>query len=148
MIWHWRTFDELTKDELYAAMRLRQEVFVVEQECPYLDADGRDQGNHHLLGLDEAGLAAYSRVLRPGVLYTEICISRVVTAPRLRRTGIGRSLMAECLTRVATHYGNVPIRISAQSYLQGFYESFGFRCTGKEYLEDGIPHKEMLKPAM
>jgi len=148
MIWRWRTFDELTKDELYAAMRLRQEVFVVEQECPYLDADGRDHGNHHLLGFDDAGLAAYARVLRPGVLYPEVCISRVVTAPRLRRTGMGRLLMTECLKCVAAHYGSVPIRISAQAYLQGFYASFGFQCTGKGYLEDGIPHKEMLRTAL
>jgi ElaA protein len=148
MIWRWRTFDELTKDELYAAMRLRQEVFVVEQECPYLDADGRDHGNHHLLGFDDAGLAAYARVLRPGVLYPEVCISRVVTAPRLRRTGMGRLLMTECLKCVAANYGSVPIRISAQAYLQGFYASFGFQCTGKEYLEDGIPHKEMLRTAL
>ncbi len=146
MRWVWCSFDELTKEQLYAAMRLRQEVFVVEQECPYLDADGRDLGNLHLLGYDREGLVAYSRVLHPGVLYPEVCISRVVSAPRVRRTGVGRMLMSECLNRVEQHFGKVPIRISAQAYLQKFYESFGFHCTGKEYLEDGIPHKEMLRP--
>lgn len=147
MKWIWKTFEELTHTELYAAMRLRQEVFVVEQECPYLDADGRDAGNHHLLGYDSDGLAAYARVLAPGVLYAEVCISRVVSAPRVRRSGAGRLLMAECIARIHAHYGPVAIRISAQAYLQGFYESFGFATTGKEYLEDGIPHKEMLRKA-
>lgn len=147
MQWVWRTYDDLTKDELYAAMRLRQEVFVVEQNCPYLDADGRDEGNHHLLGYDRKELVAYARVLRPGVLYREVCISRVVTAPKVRRTGVGWLLMTECLRRLEDHYGLVTVRISAQAYLQQFYESFGFRCTGKEYLEDGIPHKEMLRLA-
>ncbi|MCF8258857.1 MAG: GNAT family N-acetyltransferase [Flavobacteriales bacterium] len=146
MDWRWHTYEDLSKDELYDAMRLRQEVFVVEQECPYLDADGRDRGNHHLLGYDDLGIAVYARVLRPGALYPEVCISRVVSAPRVRRTGAGRLLMKECLVRVQETYGPVPIRISAQAYLQAFYESFGFGCTGKEYLEDGIPHKEMLRP--
>lgn len=141
MQWTWRTFDELTKAELYAVMRLRQEVFVVEQDCPYLDADGLDQGAMHLLGMDADGLAAYARVLPPGARYDECCISRVVTAQRTRRTGLGRTLMAECLA----HCGSAPIRISAQAYLQKFYEEMGFRCTRKEYLEDGIPHKEMLR---
>jgi len=147
MNWNWRQFDDLTKTELYDAMQLRQMVFVVEQECPYLDADGRDAGNRHLLGYDDDGLAAYARVLAPGVVYTEVCISRVVSAPRLRRTGVGRQLMSECISRIHAHYGDVAIRISAQAYLQAFYESFGFRITGKEYLEDGIPHKEMLRPS-
>jgi ElaA protein len=145
MRWVWCHSDDLTKVQLYDAMQLRQLVFVVEQECPYLDADGRDQGNHHLLGYDDAGLAAYARVLAPGVLYDEVCISRVVSAPRIRRKGVGRVLMQECLSRIAEHYGQVPIRISAQAYLQRFYESFRFMTTGKEYLEDGIPHKEMLR---
>lgn len=145
MRWEWCHFDELSKTQLYDAMQLRQVVFVVEQECPYLDADGRDQGNHHLLGYDADGLAAYARVLAPGVLYDEVCISRVVTAPRLRRTGIGRALMTVCIEQIERLYGKVPIRISAQAYLQVFYESLGFITTGKEYLEDGIPHKEMLR---
>ncbi len=144
MHWHYLHFDELTKIQLYEAMQLRQEVFVVEQECPYLDADGRDAGNFHLLGYDAFGLVAYARVLAPGVNYAEVCISRVVTSPRVRRQGYGRLLMLECLARVKWQYGQVPIRISAQAYLQDFYESFAFQTTGKEYLEDGIPHKEML----
>lgn len=145
MRWKWLHFDELGREELYAIMRLRQEVFVVEQNCPYLDADGRDIGNYHLMGMDGEVLMAYARVLHPGVLYPEVCISRVVSAPSVRGTGMGRELMRECLSRVTAHFGDVPVRISAQSYLQAFYESFGFRCTGKEYLEDGIPHKEMLR---
>jgi ElaA protein len=120
-------------------------VFEAEQECPYLDADGRDAGNFHLLGYDAQGLVAYARVLAPGVNSAEVCISRVVTSPRVRRQGFGRLLMLECLARIERQYGRVPIRISAQAYLQDFYESFAFQTTGKEYLEDGIPHKEMLR---
>lgn len=145
MNWLWRTFSELSLDELYEVMRLRQEVFVVEQECPYLDADGLDSDAMHLLGYDDDGLAAYARVLPQGARYPEPCISRVVTAQRARRIGLGKLLMTECLWRCEERYGNVHIRISAQAYLQIFYEEFGFSCTGKEYLEDGIPHKEMLK---
>ncbi len=145
MIWKYLHFDELTITELYEAMQLRQEVFVVEQECPYLDADGRDVGNYHLLGYDALGLVAYARVLAPGVNYAEVCISRVVTSPRVRRQGVGRLLMQECLECINRQYGQVHIRISAQAYLQDFYESFDFRTAGKEYLEDGIPHKEMLR---
>jgi ElaA protein len=145
MNWRWSTFSELSLEELYDVMRLRQEVFVVEQECPYLDADGLDATAMHLLGYDSRGLIAYARVLPKGVRYDEPCISRVVTAQRARRTGLGRELMAECLQRSQTHHGPVAIRISAQAYLQRFYEDLGFHCTGKEYLEDGIPHKEMLR---
>lgn len=147
MIWNWRHFDALTKTELYDAMQLRQMVFVVEQECPYLDADGRDAGNHHVLGYDNQELVAYARVLAPGVVYAEVCISRVVSAPSMRRAGVGRLLMSECLKRIHAHYGDVAIRISAQAYLLAFYESFGFVATGKSYLEDGIPHEEMLRPS-
>lgn len=145
MKWFWKSFDELTNTELYQLLRLRQEVFVVEQDCPYLDTDGIDYVAYHLMGFDKAGMAAYARILDPGVRYEEVCISRVVTAQRIRRAGAGRLLMSESIARIEAHYGNVPIRISAQAYLQDFYESFGFETTGKEYLEDDIPHKEMLR---
>ena len=127
-------------------MVLRQEVFVVEQNCPYLDADGKDKHSWHVLGYDENNkLAAYARIVLPGVSYTEVAIGRVITSQQHRRTGAGKELMRETLKAIETIYGKVPVRISAQTYLVKFYFEFGFVSTGKEYLEDDIPHTEMLK---
>lgn len=126
-------------------MVLRQEVFVVEQNCPYLDADGKDKQSWHLLGYDEnKKLAAYARIVFPGVSYKEVAIGRVITSQDHRRTGAGKELMREALKAIETLYGKVPVRISAQTYLVKFYSEFGFVSTGKEYLEDDIPHTEML----
>ncbi len=126
-------------------MVLRQEVFVVEQNCPYLDADGKDKYSWHVLGYDEKGkLAAYARIVFPGVSYKEVAIGRVVSSQAHRRTGAGKELMREAIKTIKTIYGKVPVRISAQTYLVKFYSEFGFVSTGKEYLEDDIPHTEML----
>ncbi len=126
-------------------MVLRQEVFVVEQNCPYLDADGKDQHSWHLLGYDEnMKLAAYARIVFPGVSYHEVAIGRVVSSQTHRRTGAGKELMRESLKAIEKIYGKVPVRISAQTYLVKFYSEFGFVSTGKEYLEDDIPHTEMM----
>ena len=127
-------------------MVLRQEVFVVEQNCPYLDADGKDKDSWHLLGYDEKGkLATYARIVFPGVSYKEVAIGRVVSSQEHRRTGAGKELMQEAIKAIENIYGKVPVRISAQTYLVKFYSEFGFVSTGKEYLEDDIPHTEMLK---
>lgn len=126
-------------------MVLRQEVFIVEQNCPYLDADGKDKYSWHLLGYNDKGkLAAYARIVFPGVSYKEVSIGRVVSSKEQRRTGIGKELMREGLKNIERIYGNAPVRISAQTYLVNFYAEFGFVSTGKEYLEDDIPHTEML----
>jgi len=140
------SFDALTTRELYEIMVLRQAVFVVEQNCPYLDADGKDLASWHLLGRDANGqLAAYTRLLPEGVSYPGYAsIGRVVSAPEARGTGAGRVVMQRSIEMCRHLFGPCPIKIGAQTYLLRFYESFGFRSTGEQYLEDGIPHTKMV----
>ncbi|HRI62537.1 MAG TPA: GNAT family N-acetyltransferase [Saprospiraceae bacterium] len=139
-------FYQLSPYELYEIMALRQEVFIVEQNCPYLDADGKDPGSWHLMGRDASGkLICYTRLLPEGLSYDGyVSIGRVVSAPEARGTGAGKILMQRSIQMCAHLFGNQPIKIGAQSYLVTFYESFGFRSTGEEYLEDGIPHTKMI----
>jgi len=144
--WVWRSFDELTADELYDIFALRQTVFVVEQNCAYLDADGWDRQSRHLYTRNPAGLmVAYLRLVDPGVKYEEPSIGRVITHPRVRRTGLGRELMTEGLRGAAQHFPGMSIRIGAQSWAENFYSSLGFERVGSEYLEDDIPHVEMIR---
>jgi ElaA protein len=146
MIWSCKNFNQLTVNELYEIMYLRQIVFVVEQNCPYLDADGKDLASWHFMGHDSESnqLMAYTRLLPKGVAYeTEISIGRVVTHPQVRKTGAGRDLMTQSLKQIRALLPNQPIRIGAQCYLIAFYESFGFQTDGETYMEDGIPHIEM-----
>ena len=140
-------FDLLDAGRLYQIMTLRQEVFVVEQACAYLDADGKDLLCHHILGYHPDGrLWAYARIIPPGLSYEGyVSIGRVVTAPEARRFGYGRELMAESVAYIESLYGKAPVKISAQAYLIGFYASFGFKTVGEEYLEDGIPHIGMVR---
>lgn len=146
--WVFKPFKDLSLHELYAAMRLRQEVFIVEQSCPYLDADGKDLKSHHLMGYEGEVLVAYSRILPPGVSYEEVSIGRVVTSTIHRKKAYGRQLMDESIKQIKALYGGpVSIRIGAQQYLQKFYESFGFVREGDAYMEDGIPHIIMLRIA-
>jgi len=147
--WHDRAFGELSVPELYAIIELRERVFVVEQACAYLDADGADPVSRHLWAeAGEAGQAgqrgpirAYLRIVPAGVKYEEVSLGRIVTAPDARGTGLGRTLVARGLAAV----GEVPVRISAQAYLERFYGDFGFHRASELYLEDGIPHVEMLR---
>ena len=140
-------FHQLSTREFYALMALRQEVFVVEQSCPYLDADGKDIPAHHLLGYNEEGqLLAYSRLLPKGVSYEAYpSFGRVATAPSIRGKGRGRELMEKTLEWMERLYGEQVVKISAQSYLIPFYESLGFHTVGKQYLEDNIPHVGMVR---
>ena len=126
---------------------LREEVFIVEQKCLYQDADGRDLLAQHLLGYRGTELIAYARVLPGGTRFPEISIGRVLTSPRARRSGAGRALMEEAIARIGRQHGPSPIRISAQAYLEKFYASLGFVRVSDSYLEDGIPHYEMLRRA-
>lgn len=143
--WICKKFEDLTNRELYDLMVIRQEVFTVEQNCAYLDADGKDLNSWHVLGYDEhMKPAACSRIVYPGISYKEASVGRVATALAHRRNGTGKELMRETMKQLETIYGKVPVRISAQTYLLKFYGLFGFKSTGKEYLEDGIPHTEML----
>jgi ElaA protein len=143
--WLWLRFADLGVDNLYDALALRCRVFILEQG-PYLDPDGLDRVSWHLLGRDAAGtLQAYLRVVDPGVKYTEPSIGRVITAPEVRGTGVGRVLFAEGVRRCEAAFPGQGIRISAQAHLEQLYGSFGFVRVGEPYLEDNIPHLEMLK---
>ncbi len=145
--WRWKNFASLSPDELYDIISLRERVFVVEQNCVYLDCDGIDRNSWHLSGYAGGSLAAYLRVVMPGIKYKEHALGRVVTAPEARGSGYGKDLTREALARVHAQFGASPIRISAQAYLEKFYGSFGFTRQSEEYLEDGIPHIEMLRKA-
>jgi len=139
-------FDELSNRTLYEILALRQTVFVVEQNCPYLDCDGLDLQSWHLMGRNETGtLVCYTRLLPEGVPYDGYTsIGRVVSAPSVRGTGIGKVLMEESIRQTLQLFGPKPIKIGAQTYLLKFYESFGFQSTGEAYMEDGIPHTKMV----
>lgn len=139
-------FDELSPRSLYEILALRQEVFVVEQNCPYQDCDGKDLRSWHLEGRDDSGkLICYTRLLPAGVAYEGfVSIGRVVSSPSARGTGAGKILMEKSIETCRQLFGNQAIKIGAQTYLLKFYEGFGFRSTGEEYLEDGIPHTKMI----
>ena len=145
MIWKLKSFDELTTVELYYILRLRNEVFIVEQNCPYQDLDNKDLKAWHLMGMKENRLLAYSRLLAPGISYSESSIGRVVSSPMERKTGIGKKLMEESIQQIGNLFQTDIIRIGAQLYLKKFYESFGFIQDGETYLEDNIPHIIMLR---
>jgi ElaA protein len=143
--WACKSFDSLTPHELYAILALRNEVFIVEQNCPYQDVDQKDQASYHLMGWKDGVLVAYTRLLPPGLAYPQPSIGRVVSSPSARRTGIGRELMKESIDQCIELFGDQPIRIGAQLYLREFYISFGFYQTSDIYLEDGIRHIEMIR---
>lgn len=142
--WTYKAFDALTPQELYIIMRLRGEVFVVEQACPYLDADNLDQPSWHLMGWEGAHLAAYCRILPPGVAFEQASIGRVVSSPQSRGTGAGRELMQVAIDKTLQQFNVQQIKIGAQLYLRAFYESLGFEQSGEGYLEDNIPHIPMI----
>lgn len=146
---HWTCvpFDRITPGDLYEALTLRQRVFVVEQRCVFLDPDGIDRYSWHLLGRQESGapLIAYLRIVPPGRRFEEPSIGRVVTAPEVRRTGLGRVLMEEGIRRTKELFPGQAIALSAQRYLENFYGSLGFAVAGEPYEEDGIPHINMRK---
>ncbi len=145
MNWRWCRFAELGVDDLYDALALRCRVFILEQG-PYLDPDGLDRASWHLLGRDDRGaLQAYLRVVDPGVKFAEPSIGRVITAPEVRGTGLGRALVAEGVRRTLAAWPGQGIRISAQAHLERFYAGFGFVAQGEPYDEDNIPHLEMAR---
>lgn len=147
--WQFSRFRDLSIDDLYAIVRLREAVFIVEQNCPYPDADGRDPLAWHLLGWRDAtdgkSLAAYARVFEPGIRYREPSIGRVVTDLPVRRTGLGRRLMEEALKRTEQLAPGRPIRIAAQRRLETFYLGHGFKTISDPYEEDGIIHVDMIR---
>lgn len=142
--WVYKTFEELTTIELYKILQLRNEVFIIEQNCPYGDVDNKDLKSTHLMAWDGENLVAYSRLLPQGLAFDEISIGRVVTSPKYRGIGAGITLLEKSIEKAHETFGKSPIRIGAQLYLKKFYESFGFVKCSEEYLEDDIPHIEML----
>ena len=143
--WKCILFDNLTVNELYAIMFLRNEVFVVEQNCVFQDADYKDQFCYHLMAWHGSNLAAYARLVPPGVSYTEMSIGRVITAMSYRGAGVGKQLLERAILNCTLIFGEKPIKIGAQLYLKKMYESFDFQQVGEVYLEDGIEHIYMYR---
>ena len=137
-------FDELSTSELYRIIHLREKVFVVEQKSYYLDADNNDQESWHLMLIEDNTLAAYLRILPPGLTYKYPSIGRVVVEPNFREQSLGRKIMEEAIRFVNDKFPETSIKIGAQVYLNDFYISLGFKNIGEKYLEDGIPHIDML----
>lgn len=138
-------FAQLTVDELYQLLRLRSEVFVVEQNCVFLDQDDKDQQCHHLLLYAHGQLAAYCRLVPAGLSYAEPAIGRVITSPAFRGSGLGRKVMELAIQGCKDLFGPQDIRIGAQTYALPFYRSLGFATDGETYDEDGIEHIEMVR---
>lgn len=143
--WTCKAFNELTPLELYKILQLRNEVFVVEQNCVFQDADGKDLQAMHLMAWAGEELAAYTRLFDKGITYSYASIGRVITSPRYRRCGLGKQLMSNSIEQLFTLFGIQPIKIGAQFYLKNFYESFGFVADGPLYDEDGIDHIHMIR---
>lgn len=144
---NWSTvhFKELKLVDFHDLLALRVKVFVVEQDCPYQELDGKDKKCYHVMGRDGQGnIIATARIVPPHVSYEQISIGRVVVDDTMRKTGVGHELMIKCLEFIHEEFGPTEIKISAQKYLLDFYQSHGFTSTDKEYLEDGIPHVEMI----
>ena len=149
VVWSCSAWLDLDRDALYDALRLRQLVFCVEQNCVYLDCDGVDRHASHLLCRDDTSgeLLAYARLMAPGITFDEASIGRVITHPWARKLGLGKALMRESIARTEQLFGPGPIRIGAQRYLERFYGELGFVVASEPYDEDGIPHIEMLRSA-
>jgi len=144
MKWNIKNFNELTTIELYNILKVRTNVFVVEQNCPYAECDDKDINSIHLFATKDSNVIAYLRILLPGISYKESSICRVLVHKDYRHSGIAKEMMAKAITYIDTYLEEKTIRISAQQYLIDFYKSFGFKECSEGYLEDGIPHIEML----
>jgi ElaA protein len=143
--WKIKTFENLSVNELYDILRLRSEIFVVEQNCVYLDPDGKDKLALHLFGEFNGKIVAYSRLFKAGISFDNSSIGRVVVDANYRDRKWGHDLMRESIAGIKSHFGESKITIGAQLYLKKFYESHGFVQTSEMYLEDDIPHIEMIK---
>jgi ElaA protein len=143
--WHLTSFETLSVQELYDILKLRSEIFVVEQNCVYLDLDGKDPFGLHLFGRFDGKIVAYCRLFRPGISFDNASIGRVVVDTNYRDKKWGQELMQEAIASIKTHFGESKITIGAQLYLKKFYENQGFVQTSEMYLEDDIPHIEMQR---
>lgn len=147
MKWNTTKFHQLTPDQLYDILKLRVDIFVVEQKCPYPELDDKDRHveTRHMTAYDDSGLIAYTRLLPPGLSYPDVSVGRFAVGPSVRNQGTGSLLMKKMLEEIDKIWPDKAIRISAQAHLSEFYEKFGFIKVSDSYLEDGIPHIEMLK---
>ncbi|MFM1753124.1 MAG: hypothetical protein RLZZ236_63 [Bacteroidota bacterium] len=143
--WTIKSFESLSVNELYDILRLRSEIFVVEQNCVYLDLDGKDQKALHLFGTFEGNIVAHARLFKPGISFVHASIGRVTVEAKHREKKWGHELMRQAIAGVLEHFGETEITIGAQLYLKKFYESHGFVQTSEMYLEDDIPHIQMEK---
>ncbi len=143
--WKVKRFDDLSINELHDILKVRIDVFVVEQNCPYPEIDGYDSKAIHLWAEKEDEIIAYCRIFEPGIKYPESSIGRVLTHQNYRKLNLGKSLMRFAINTIEARFHQNSIRISAQDYLLNFYQNLGFVPTGKSYLEDDIPHSEMLR---
>lgn len=140
-----KAFNELTLNSLYEVLQLRAEVFVVEQNCPYQDVDGKDQKAMHILGYHKEQLVAYTRVFKPGYYFDNASIGRVVVKENARQYGFGKDIMKASIAFIVDTLDLSTIELSAQTYLKKFYNDLGFQEIGEGYLEDDIPHIRMIK---
>jgi ElaA protein len=140
-----KSFQDLTKEELYGILQLRTEVFVVEQNCVYQDMDGKDSKALHIIGKNKNEIIAYTRIFKPGDYMNQACIGRVVVRKTERQGGFGKEIMLASIKAVKDKFKETTIHISAQTYLQKFYRELGFIAVGETYLEDDIPHILMIK---
>ena len=143
--WKIKSFEDLSTNQLYDILKLRSEIFVVEQNCVYLDIDGKDKLALHLFGEFEGKIVAYSRLFKAGISFDNASIGRVVVDANYRDRKWGHDLMREAISGIKLHFGESQITIGAQLYLKKFYESHGFIQTSEMYLEDDIPHIEMKR---
>ena len=143
MHWQTLTFSELSQEQLYAILRLRQQVFVVEQNCVFLDLDNLDQGAIHMLCLEGEKMRAYQRCIAPHSNSHDSLLGRIVVCPDMRNKQLGKKLVQRGIEHNLLRWPGSDIRISAQAHLQRFYAALGFNSEGGEYLEDGIPHQQM-----
>ena len=139
-----KSYEELSKAELYQVLRERTAIFVVEQNCPYQEVDNKDQMALHVMGIESGELIAYARVFKAGDYDTEASIGRVLVGKSHRNRGLGQEIMKASLEAVKTQFKTDTVVVSAQRYLKKFYEDLGFKITGDPYLEDGIPHIKMV----
>ncbi|NBI05917.1 GNAT family N-acetyltransferase [Senegalia massiliensis] len=144
MEWIIKTYDELTKDELYEILKKRIDVFVVEQNCPYDEIDNRDKDSYHIFLKKDMNVIAYLRILEPGISFENISIGRVLVDKNQRGNGLAIEMMNKAIDFIINNLRYNIIRISAQEYLIGFYENLGFEKVSNVYLEDDIPHVEMV----
>jgi ElaA protein len=145
IVWNIKNFDEFTVPELYAVLKSRIDVFVIEQNCPYPDLDNYDQRAIHLWAEENGEVMAYCRIFDKGIKYAEASIGRVLTTEKARGKSLGKLLIQYAVETIENRFHTSEIRISAQDYLLKFYGGFGFEDTGKKYLEDDIPHTEMFR---